>query len=57
MKERKSALARKTLTTGLFICPLKLHLPEKVLQDQLEAAEENIYFLLRFKKIQRCEIG
>lgn len=29
MKERKSALARKTLTTGLFIGPLKLHLPEK----------------------------
>lgn len=44
MKEQKSALARKTLTAGLFICPLKLHLPEKVLHDQLEAAEENIYF-------------
>lgn len=53
MIERKSALARKTLTTGLYICPLKLHLAEKVLHDQLEAAEENIYFCLkRFKDVK-----
>lgn len=48
MKERKPALEWKALTMGLFIRPLKFHLQETVLRDQLKAAEEiffQVYFL------------
>lgn len=43
-EERKRALVRKKLTTSLFIHPLKFDPGEKVLHDQLKAAEENIFF-------------